>query len=222
MIKITKKPKPKILQDNAKQWTEEYLEALNQPTPVPSYIQYRYQNPDIKNLLEQETYGKCAYCESKLKHITFGDIEHILPKNKKARPDLYVEWDNLTLACEVCNRTYKKKYYVPSDPLINPIAEDPKEYLMALGPFIYQAPGKRKGELTVTILGLNRPELIERRKEKIEALLPLIDKWENETNEYYKKLLRSQIQKEAESDKEFSFVINSYLKQINFPTELKF
>ena len=60
---------------------------------------------------------------------------------------------------------------------------------------------------SIAILDLNRSELIERRKEKIENLLPLVDKWKKETNETYKKLLYSQIKKEAESDKEFSFTV---------------
>lgn len=111
MIKINKDTKPKILEDNAKQWTDEYLTALKQSTPVPPHIKYRYQHNDIKDALEKETHGKCAYCESKIKHVAFGDIEHILPKNKNACPELYVEWTNLTLACEVCNRTNKKDYY---------------------------------------------------------------------------------------------------------------
>lgn len=66
------------------------------------------------------------------------------------------------------------------------------------------------------ILDLNRDELIERRKEKIENLLTLIDKWKNEKNSTLKKLLYSQIKKEAEPNKEFSFVIDSFLKQIEF------
>jgi len=216
MIKIEKNDKPKILEDNAKKWTDEYLTALEKQELVPNYIKYRYQNSEIKEALEKETHGKCAYCESKFKHIAFGDIEHILPKNKNARPDLYVEWTNLTLACEVCNRINKKDYYDPSDPIINPIIEEPEQYLIACGPFIYQMPGKRKGELSISILNLNRTELIERRKEKIENLLPLVDKWKKEKNETLKKLLYSQIKREAGADKEFSFVINSYLKQINF------
>lgn len=216
MIKINKNKMPKILEDNAKQWTDEYLAALKQHTPVPSQIKNRYQNSEIKDALETETHGKCAYCESKFKHVAFGDIEHILPKNKNARPDLYVEWNNLTLACEICNRVNKKDYYEPTDPLINPIEEEPNKFLIACGPIIYHVPGSRKGDLTRTILDLNRSELIERRKEKIDNLLPLLDKWKNETNKTYKNLLFSQIKREAEADKEFSFIIKSYLKQIGF------
>ena len=44
MIKINKDTKPKILEDNAKQWTDEYLTALKQSTPVPPHIKYRYQH----------------------------------------------------------------------------------------------------------------------------------------------------------------------------------
>lgn len=84
-------------------------------------IAHRYNNKAIKDTLEKETFGKCAYCESKIRHVEFGDIEHILPKCKDARPDLYVEWSNLTLACEVCNRVNKRDYYNPNIPLVNPM-----------------------------------------------------------------------------------------------------
>ena len=57
MIKINKIKKPKILEDNAKQWTDEYLTALNQTTPVPNHIKYRYQHDEIKDALEKETHG---------------------------------------------------------------------------------------------------------------------------------------------------------------------
>ena len=216
MIKIKKNPKPQILVDHAQQWTIEYLDALKEDGTIPTHIKYRYQNSEIKDALVNETFGKCAYCEGIIRHISFGDIEHILPKNKNARPDLYVEWNNLTLSCEVCNRTNKNEYYNPSDPLINPIEDDPDNFLIALGPFICYHPGNRKGERTINILKLNRPELIERRKERIEKLLPLVDKWEKESNYVYKKLLFAQIEMEAEADKEFSFIIKGYLRAINF------
>lgn len=216
MIRINKSTKPKILEDNAKKWTDEYLAALKLSEPIPNHIKHRYQHPDIKDALEDETHGKCAYCESKFKHVAFGDIEHILPKNINAKPELYVEWDNLTLACEVCNRVKKGDYYEPSDPLINPNEEEPENFLIGCGPFIYHVPGSRKGDLTRTILDLNRFELIERRKEKIENIIPLLDKWKNEKNKTYKELLYLQIKEESMDDKEFSFIVKSYLQQTDF------
>ena len=64
MIKINKNTKPKILEDNAKQWTDEYLTALKQSTPVPPHIKYRYQHNYIKYALEKVNHGNCAYCDS--------------------------------------------------------------------------------------------------------------------------------------------------------------
>ena len=215
VIKIIKGTKPKVLEENAAQWTAEYLSALKTGT-LSAEVKYRYKHPEIKAALEAETHCKCAYCESKIKHVSYGDIEHILPKNRDARPDLYVEWTNLTLACEVCNRTNKSNYYYPEDPLLNPVEDDPNDYLISWGPFIYPALGKRKGEVTTNVLQLNRPDLYERRKERIERLLPLLDKWKSETNETYKRLLYDQICQEADASAEYSFTVKSYLNLVGF------
>lgn len=91
MRKIKKLQKPQILINNAARWTQEYCSCLASGTKPSDEIASRYKEPTIKATLEKETHNKCAYCESKIKHITYGDIEHILPKNKDARPDLYVE-----------------------------------------------------------------------------------------------------------------------------------
>ena len=41
------------------------------------------RDKSIKEQILKETHGKCVYCESKISHVCPGDIEHILPKNKK-------------------------------------------------------------------------------------------------------------------------------------------
>ena len=113
MRKIKKTPKPQVLIDHAKEWTTEYCACLNAGNKPSDTVANRYNHPEIKTALGKETHEKCAYCESKIKHISYGDIEHILPKNRDARPDLYVEWANLTLSCEQCNRSGKRTYYNP-------------------------------------------------------------------------------------------------------------
>lgn len=210
MIKITKLPKPKILEKNDSQWTEEYQKALNKEIPLTNTIKNRYNQEEIKQTLTEETHGKCAYCESKMKHISFSDIEHILPKSK--RPDLYVEWTNLTISCEVCNRINKNDYYEPDDPLIHPIFDNPSEHLMSLGPILYKVPGSRKGELTLSILDLNRTELIEKRSEKLNSFIMLLDKYSTETNEKLKSILKEEITRETSENFEYSFMLSSYLK----------
>lgn len=210
MIRIKKLPKPPILQKNDIIWTQEYLKALNNEVELTDTIKNRYNQEEIKNNLIKETHGKCAYCESKINHISFADIEHIIPKSKK--PELYVDWNNLTLSCEICNRTNKKDYYDPSDPIINPIQEEPSDYLIAYGNLILHKPGNRKGELTIKILDLNRPALLERRVEKLNNFTIMVDKYMTESNIEYKKILKEQLVEEASSNSEYSFILWSYLK----------
>ena len=69
-----------------------------------------------------------------------------------------------------------------------------------------------KGDISIKILNLNRTSLIEKRKERIENINLLVNKYHNETNPQIKKLLKSELLKECEPDKEFSFFIKSYLK----------
>lgn len=136
MRKIKKTPKPQVLIDHAKEWTTEYCACLNAGNKPSDTVANRYNHPEIKTALEKETHEKCAYCESKIKHISYGDIEHILPKNRDARPDLYVEWANLTLSCEQCNRSGKRTYYNPKLSLVNPYTDAPEDFLHDIGPLV--------------------------------------------------------------------------------------
>lgn len=214
MIRLTKLDEPQILKDNKHDWTNQYLQLLNNDQDIPNNLKYRYRDPEIKEQIVRETHNKCAYCESKITHVCPGDVEHILPKTKNARPDLYVEWTNLTLACEECNRPRKRAYYNPADPLINPYVDNPENHLMAVGPLIYHKPGDRKGEVTEQILELNRSSLFERRVDRIKNLRNLADKWAGETNVTLKAIFENELRAEAATDKEYSFIVKGYLKSI--------
>lgn len=189
MIKLSKYPKPQVLKDNAAQWTVEYLDCINNNQKPSDTIAHRYNNVEIKNSLEKETCGKCAYCESKIKHIEFGGIEHILPKKKGARPDLYVEWGNLTLACEVCNRTNKKDYYDPQTPLVNPYVDDSDDFFIFIGTIISTKNNNMRGFITEQILDLNRSDLVVRRNERLHSINTLLFAWNKEPNPIVKNVL---------------------------------
>ncbi len=210
MIQIHKLEKPEILKKNELKWTSDYLNELKSGITTSTN---KYNHEEIKQKLIKETHGKCAYCESKMNHISFADIEHILPKSK--RPELYVEWSNLTISCEVCNRIYKKDYYNPQDPIINPVADDPKEYLQFFGALVYSVPGKRKGELTKEILHLNRTELIEKRQETLKTFTDLVNKYASETNPVYKSILKEEILRHISPNSEYSLMLSNYLKYVN-------
>lgn len=219
MIKLSKLPKPQILVENEKEWTEEYCKSLSDGIKPSSTIANRYNNIEIKSVLEEETNGKCVYCESKIKHISYGDIEHILPKNAQARPELYVEWTNLTLACEQCNRSGKGTYYDPEKPLINPYQDNPENHFQVLGPMIMYQIGDDRAFITQHKLKLNRPELVTRRIERIKSVEQLLFSWKETTKDVIKEVLADQLRQEFMSDKEFSYVIKHFLLARGFAIE---
>ncbi len=217
MIKLKKAKKPQILVKNAQKWTQEYCQYISNNQKPPSQVANRYNEPSIKKALEEETHEKCAYCESKIKHVSYGDIEHILPKNKNARPDLYVDWDNLTLSCEQCNRSGKRTYYDPNLPLINPYVDNPEQYLIDVGPLVMSLAGNNRGMMTENILKLNRASLVERRSERIKSVSALLHLWAEEKCLPLKQILENQLHEEYSDDKEYSSTVKSYLKQNKFP-----
>ena len=217
MRKINKLKKPQILVTYAVKWTQEYCSCLSAGQKPSEEVASRYKHPTIKATLEQETHEKCAYCESKIKHVTYGDIEHILPKNKDARPDLYVEWTNLTLACEQCNRSGKRTYYSPQLLLINPYIDDPEQHFNDIGPLIMPVPGDNRAYVTRNVLQLNRAALVERRIERITLVEPLLTSWAKEQDIVVKELLEQELHDQYSEDKEFSSTIKAYLYASGFP-----
>lgn len=219
MRKLKKNPKPQILIDNESSWTKEYCDCLKDGKQPSNVIANRYNHYEIKAALEKETHGKCVYCESKIKHVSYGDIEHILPKNKNARPDLYVEWKNLTLSCEQCNRSGKRNYYDPQFPLVNPYTDVPEEFFLDIGPLVMPIHGNDRAITTENILKLNRSALVERRIERIMMVETLLQSWAKEKNTTLKNLLSVQLHDQYAEDKEFSSTIKSFLRANGFPVK---
>ncbi|GJJ27854.1 HNH endonuclease [Bacillus velezensis] len=196
MINLTKIDEPDILKANAESWKRDLFDELGKGTPI-SKITLKYNHKDIKTKLLKETHGKCAYCESKITHVSYLHIEHILPKKKF--PDLTYSWENLTLACPKCNLN-KEEYYEDELPLINPYQDQICKEVTFWGPSLQYITAK--GKLTIYKLDLNRPELIERRAEKIDAMSKLFLNF-NEASipvikEMYWKELREMTKKEVE------------------------
>jgi len=223
MIRIKKTAKPEILVANAEKWTKEYCCCLAHGKKPRDSLSTAYNHPLIKKALEDETYGKCAYCESKITHIDFGDIEHILPKHKGARPELCFEWSNLTLACSICNRSGKGTYYDEECPLINPYTDYPESYFTALGWIIRASEGDIRADVTEEKLKLNRRGLIERRKDRIKSIENLLKLWAiTDSSNPDKLLYENMLHKQYYNDKEYSFVVKEHLKAKNFPVKNKF
>lgn len=156
-----------------------------------------YAHPTVKQTLEQAQHGKCCFCESKVGHITSGDVEHFRPKAGWRQQDdspleqpgyywLAYEWMNLLFACELCNRRHKRNAFPLRDPaqrarthrdaiaaeeplFIDPAGVDDPETLISFHLEVaYAVDDNEAGRETIRALGLNREALIERRRDRYE------------------------------------------------------
>lgn len=175
MIRLRKGCEPQVLVQNHDAWTAKYvnwLEDRKSREPRP------YTHRDIRAALEAETHCKCAYCEGRFKPVSYGDIEHKLPKSKC--PTLVCAWTNLTMACQVCN-TNKGDYCDPECRLLDPHVDDVETMVVFAGSFALAEPGRR-ADKTIEQLKLNRPDLLLAREEVLKDLGRNLDRLERFAN----------------------------------------
>lgn len=205
MIKLTKGDKPKILIENETIWRTEYIFSNNKAR--------RYAHDEIKEALRKETHDKCAYCEGKVKGTAYGHVEHIIPKSYNS--DLVVDWNNLTLACEVCN-VEKRDKYDPDVPMINPYIDDPRNYFFFSGETIFALNGNNRAQLTIDTIKLNRTSLLESRLDLLKDLAKLEKIWERETDEKSKQALEVFLMECIEAKAIFSACVCDFLSGTSF------
>lgn len=77
----------------------------------PPFVFKVYKSADVKVLLFQDFFDKCAYCESRYATTAPVDVEHFRPKGRVKEDATHVgywwlamSWDNLLPACIFCNR----------------------------------------------------------------------------------------------------------------------
>lgn len=218
MIKIDRQKRPDLLRKNKDRWTKELLSYIKGGKEVPKRIFRRYRHPEIKEAVKHDSYEKCIYCESKVSHVYPGDVEHIRPKSKY--PEGTFEWENLGYVCFECNNR-KRDEYNEESPFINPYEEEPSDFLRALGAVIYHRPGNVRGEITEKTLGLNRSALLDMRRERIDDLRTLLDKYMYSSNETHKKLLLLEIKEQISDIKPYAMAVRSVAYGLLGETEFK-
>jgi uncharacterized protein (TIGR02646 family) len=162
-----------------------------------------YGAPEVKEALRKAQHGKCAFCESRITHIDHGDVEHFRPKaGYRQRPDgplvrpgyywLAYEWSNLFFCCALCNQTFKRNHFPLVDDsrraachrddiareeplLIDPGRDDPATFLEFDREYVRPIGGHPRGAATINILGLNRQEMVEQRRDVIDPIRMLIE-----------------------------------------------
>ena len=168
MIRLNQGVQPQVLVSNGQAWTTEYVKwRQNRVAPEPR----RYRHDQIRSALEAETNTKCAYCEGLIKDVAYTHIEHKLPKTN--HPTLVCAWDNLTIACPKCN-TNKGEYDEPECPLLDPYTDDVEQEVAFAGPLALPRGGPR-AHVTISVLNLNRTDLVLGRKPALENLHRLIN-----------------------------------------------
>lgn len=165
---------PPVLTANAAAWTADLQNALNAGEKPTDTQKSRYNHPDIKAAILSETREKCAYCESKITHVDHGDIEHIVPKSKV--PARAFDWDNLTLACRICNQNKGDFHSGGNDHsgLVDPYQDNPTDHFLFHREMVIPRPDSAKGLLTDDEIKLSRAPLREQRRKQMDFIDGLI------------------------------------------------
>jgi uncharacterized protein (TIGR02646 family) len=212
MIRVKRVAEPKVLKQNATHWSNALSNALHalaalhtmpqaptgqvkQAKKKIASIQKKYRHQEVKDTLVEMFHGKCAYCESSITVITYGQIEHFYPKS--AYPDKTFAWDNLLLSCDKCNNTHHKGTHFPLDSAGQPLLIDPTD--VGTDPFMHlrffwdeetswsSVYGlDERGKKVVEIFDLNgsrgRMELMRERSSYIKQLLCVLKLYEQTKN----------------------------------------
>ena len=132
-------------------------------------------------ILDKEQQGLCPYCERVIDSIEEGHVEHFKPRIKY--PHLFQDYNNLLVSCNDKSTCGSHKGGRFSDDLINPINEEPTDYLtynMATGEVCEVDYDKRERvRCTIDLLNLNHRKLCETRKKLINMLLSCKNSKEN-------------------------------------------
>jgi uncharacterized protein (TIGR02646 family) len=156
-----------------------------------------YGHTSVKTKLKTIQSKKCCFCESKVPHISHGDVEHFRPKGgvqiegqaSLIKPGYYwlaYDFSNLFYSCQICNQTHKKNFFPLQDEtkrakthhddyrleeglILHPTLDNPSEHLDFESEFIKPKNNSIKGQTTIKYAGLDREDLVEQRREYIET-----------------------------------------------------
>jgi uncharacterized protein (TIGR02646 family) len=174
MIFVARSPKPTILVKNEKKWITKLMTAPTKVAKDRAIARYRHKK--IKAALEAMFHGKCAYCESQIRHIAYTNIEHFHPRNGAHGDEaLTFSWDNLLLSCSICNGPQYKSDKFPDaaagGSLLNPCVDNPDDHLdFQYDPVAKIAsvrPKTNRGKTTESTIGLNRFDLRTHRSKQV-------------------------------------------------------
>jgi len=186
------------------------LIKLTRPNcPYPIALQRGdYKHEKNKQALKEASSDKCMYCESKISHIDFAHIEHFKPKAEGKYPELEFVWENLGYACPKCNNQKSDKFHNEL-PYVDPYSEEPSKFFYVAGTLLFVKNGSERSDITIRDIALNRPELLEKRLEKITEIQSAISACHRTKNTTLKEIALAELKRESEPDKEYSFFVKA-------------
>jgi len=210
MIRVVKPAIPAVLRTRGKKATRKLRDdydaspdEFNRGTKLfNKFNSSIYAHSDVKESLLAAQHGKCAFCESFVRHISYGDVEHFRPKagykqseaDELKRPGYYwlaYEWTNLFFCCQLCNQQFKGNLFplksnrrrarshnrdlAREEPLlIDPAACDPEVFIGFHQEYAFAIDDCPEGAATIDIMGLNREAMAEMRRKHIQDLEALV------------------------------------------------
>ena len=214
MRSLAKGPKPAVLVENEEQWTADLLAVIARGEKPTKAMRDRYRHHQVKDAVVAETHGKCAYCESQLKHISHGDIEHIIPKSKV--PAKSYLWENLTLACSICNGNKGNEYSddpnLSDEQIIDPYVDNPLDHFLFFREVISPRPDSMRAIATESILKLSRSELLEKRRERLKFIDGLVIAYSCAKPEFKHVILNDLINNHLQVSNEYCASSEQYIR----------
>jgi uncharacterized protein (TIGR02646 family) len=200
MIAITKGDSPTILTEKGLELTDKLKLTFENGVKKFEFDSAVYGGKTVKNALIKIQHNKCCFCESSL-HAQHGDVEHFRPKGGWVQEEkdklsevgyywLAYDWDNLFLACQKCNQTFKKNFFPIENPheralnhthdikkelhlIINPSIDNPQEHLLFKKEIITSK--TTKGKETIKRTAIDQETFEEDRRTYFQMINALIN-----------------------------------------------
>ncbi len=220
MIRVDRGPAPDGFDARAEDWKARFEQARAEDPSITASGFWRKVRNEIRGdagVLFNRFCGKCAYCEAKMRHVSYPQIEHYKPKHHPEFEALMFDWDNWLLSCGVCNtkKGHKTDFLDPNCDgkpcLIDPAGDDdPERAVYFKREFIFGL--TKRGEHTIRIVGLDLPARDDSRAlwlSHINTLLLLTGHQNSEVSAQARLYLIWAMQKDAP----YTAMVRSYLRE---------
>jgi uncharacterized protein (TIGR02646 family) len=163
MRNVLRGDKPASLRRNAATWKRLLLEEIRackrQGKKPTLKLLRKYNQPDVRDGLRAMYRGLCCYCEALIGDVSFDHIEHRRPK--KRFPQDAFRWENLHLACQLCNNAKGNSWdrVAPILDAVDDLITDHLSYAESGLPGLLRWPITPRGKTTVEQADLNRNRL---------------------------------------------------------------